>query len=309
MKILICGATGFIGRNLLENLSKNKDNEITGVFFDTPAPKLNSINFIRADLRIYEQVQSLVVNYDVVLQYAAKVSNILNDPQMIDNVLITLNLIKASVESKVKHFIFPSCGYLYNNGETPFREKDIDYSNLPENYFAATWSKVYCEKMCQYFSSKSNTKFTVIRQANIYGRYDKLDINHAHALSSLIIKTIKATENLEVWGDGNQKKDILHVEDLCNFIDLVIHNKKNQFDLINIGSGEFVTMTEIAEKIIKASNKHLKINYNSSKPSSNVRWRLDYSLAEKEFYWHPKIKISDGIQQTYDWYSGQISDN
>lgn len=305
-KVLVCGATGFLGRNIVETLAQMDEYEVTGTYFHKPPYLHPGINWVRANLTDRATVHELLAGKEIVLHYAAIVTNF-NDPttrdHATDNLIMSALLIKEAHEQKVSHFVFPSCGYLYNSSETPFREEDVDYNNLPENYFLMTWTKVHCEKMCEFYSTQGTTKYTVLRQANIYGMHDKTDLNTAHSTASILIKVAHAKSgSIEVWGDGAQKKDLLFVSDLTALLASLLRAKRDAFDFVNAGSGEFVTIKEIAESAVRASGKDLQIKYDVSKPSTSARWKLDCSRAKRKFGWEPRVGLAEGLRKTYDWY-------
>lgn len=311
-KVLVCGATGFLGRNVAETFAKDDRYEVTGTYWGSEPYHHPKIKMVKADLTQKHVVNELVPGHHIVLDYAAIATNfkdVVTRPYIhtTDNIIMTNLMIRAAHDHKVEHFVFPSCGYLYNDSPVPFKETDVDYNNLPSNYFAAAWSKVYCEKMCEFYSSLGNCKYTVIRQANIFGPYDKLNQETAHALPATIMKVINSKDGaLEVWGDGTQLKDIIYVTDLMDLLERVVDRKQNKFDFINAGSAGFISMKEIAESVIRASKKDIKISYNTSKPSYSKRWTLDYSKAKELFGWSPKANFDEGVKKTYDWYASVL---
>lgn len=304
-QVLICGATGFIGRNIAELLAESDEYDVTGTCFRRMPFRSPKISFVQADLTDRATVQKLLAGKDIVLHYAAKVTNLSDDRQThaASNLIMSSHLIEAAVDQKVSHFVFPSCGYLYNSGELPFKEEDVDLNGLPREYFAMTWAKIYCERLCEGFSRQSNTKFSVLRQANVYGKYDKTNEAVAHAIPATILKAIAAENGrLEIWGDGTQRKDVLHVSDLASLVATLLIKKQRPFDFWNVGSGEFISMQVIAELVARVSGKKLDVHHNTTMPSSLLYWRLDCSRAMADLGWQPRVAIGDGIQLTYDWY-------
>ena len=304
-KVLVCGATGFIGRNIAERLAELDEYDVTGTYFSRVPYENRRIAFVHADLTERATVQNLVAGMDIVLHYAGRVTNLSDKLQThaFSNLIMSAHLIESAVYHKVSHFVFPSCGYLYNSGELPFTEEEVDLNLLPREYFAMTWAKIYCERLCEEFAVQSKTKFSVLRQANIYGVHDKTDGAVAHAVPAIIIKAVAAHDGqLEVWGDGKQRKDILYVSDLVSMIVALLQKKERPFDFLNVGSGEFVSMQAVAEAVVQMSGKKLQISHNNSMPSSGVQWRLNCDRARTEFGWQPHVGVANGLQLTYEWY-------
>lgn len=314
-QVLVCGASGFIGRNVSERLALNGNYEVIGTYFQhEPAHKNPNIKYVKADLTDAKTVSDLVKGKDIVLHHAAIATNfkdVLTQPHIhtTHNVIMTSLLIRAAFEAKVSHFLFSSCGYLYNTSDKPHKETEQDYNNLPSTYFAAAWSKLYCEKMCEFYSTLNGPAFTVLRQANVYGPYDKLNLDTAHALPATVMKAISSRDGkLEIWGDGTQARDLVYVSDLVDCIETIVDKKAStkeprRYDFLNIGNGEFYTMKQIADQVVRCSPKPLEVVYNTAKPSSALIWRLDSSLARERYNWKPKVSLEEGIRKTYDWYS------
>lgn len=315
-KVLVCGATGFLGKNIAESLADTGDYEVTGIYCSRE-PQINPhlktpIHFKKADLTDKAQVKGILDGQEVVLHYAALATNfkdVLTRPHIhtTDNIVMTSLLLREAFEVKTPHFVFPSCGYLYNASDKAWKEEEVDYNNIPKSYFASAWSKTYCEKMCEFYSMQGRTKFTVFRQANVYGPYDKLDLDTAHALPATVMKAISSKDNrLEVWGDGTQKKDLIYISDLTDMIKAVLQKKQNTYDFVNVGSGQFVTMRQIAECVVAVSGRNIQVDYNTDKPSSPLQWRIDPSRAKAVFGWEPKVSLMDGMKKTYEWYRSKL---
>ena len=162
---------------------------------------------------------------DVLLQFAATTSgakDIIERPyiHVTDNAVINSYLLRECFESKVRHFIFPSCTVMLSSTENQ-KEFDWDPNNqIFGNYFGVGNTKIYIEKMCEFYSSLG-LKTTALRHSNVYGKYDKFDLLKSHVLGATIRKVINAKENevLEVWGSGKAKRDFIFVDDLVDIVE------------------------------------------------------------------------------------------
>ena len=179
---------------------------------------------------------------------------------------------------------------------------------IPGAYFGVGWTKVYVEKMCEFYSSLGRTKHTAIRHSNTYGPYDKYDLEKSHMFGATITKVMNAKDGDEVvvWGDGSTERDLLYVDDVVDFIDLAIKNQKTQYELINVGYGSSFSVSEIVSKIVNFSGKNLKISHDMTKPSINTKLSLCSNKAKRIFGWSPKINLDEGIKRTIAWYNSNI---
>ena len=162
------------------------------------------------------------------------------------------------------------------------------------------------EKIAKFYSMLSKTKFTIIRHSNIYGPHDKYDLDKSHVFGATITKVMKATDDLEVWGDGSEIRDFLHADDLVNFIKKAISKQKTQYEIYNCGSGKAITIKQLCNLIVKISKKPLKIKFNKNKPTIKFDMFLNCNKAKKELGWEPKIEIESGIKKTVSWWIKNI---
>ena len=310
-KILICGASGFIGRNLFETLSKRNDLDVWGTyltekFSDNP-------NIIRVDLTQKEEVIRATKDFDIIIQAAAVTSgakDIIERPyiHITDNLIMNSLIFQAAYDNHIKQVIFFSCTVMYPSSKLPAKENDLDL-NAPmyEKYFGAGWTKVFMEKLCEFYSRLGRTKFTVIRHSNIYGPYDKYDLEKSHVFAATIMKIMNAKDNkIVVWGAGIEERDLLYVSDLMDFVELVLEKQDYSFDLFNVGLGIAISVDSLVKKIISLSGKNLAIEYDKTKPTIATKLVLDISKAKEKFGWKPKISLDEGIKKTLDWYSKNI---
>ena len=156
--------------------------------------------------------------------------------------------------------------------------------------------------MCKFYSNLDKTKFTVIRHSNIYGPFDKFDLDKSHFMGATITKVLKAKNTVEVWGNGQEGRDFLYIDDLTNFILKVVNIQKDKFQIYNCGSGKLYKINDIVKKIVKFSNKKLNIINNKSKPSIPINIVIDSKKAQKDFNWKPQIGIEVGIKKTIAWW-------
>ena len=319
MKILICGATGFIGRNLLDYFNekaKLSDIKIKAVWHKSPniteIYQNENIEWVHGNLTKVDDVKAIVTSdVDVILQYAAVTSgakDIISKPyvHVTDNAVMNSLLMREAFEKEVGHFIFPSCTLMYQSSDELLKETDVDENvDIFSKYYGAGNTKLYLEKMCKFYSDLGKTKFTVLRQSNIYGPYDKFDLERSHVFAATIVKVVNAIEEVIVWGEGKEKRDLLYVGDLVDCVEKVM-SQKSQFELINVGLGDGIKISDLVKKIVDIYKKDLYITYDKTKPSFGNKLALDITKAKKLFGWTPKVSIEQGIQKTLNHYKEVI---
>lgn len=311
-KLLICGATGFVGRNAVEYFAKKPEFDVHAVRFNREEYAVKNVTWHQADLRNPQEIENLIKGVDIIIQAAATTSgakDIVTKPfiHVTDNAVMNSYLFRAAFEHKVKHVIFFSCTVMYQSSDVALKETDFDANNeLHPRYFGVGNTKIYIEKMCDFYSRIGETKFTAIRHSNIYGAFDKFDLERSHFFGASVTKVMLAKDKMTIWGTGEEERDLLHADDLNKFLDLAIQNQKEKYRLYNCGAGKAESVLNVIKKIIKSSGKDLKIEHDLSQPSIKTSLFVDCSLAKKELGWEPYIKLDDGIAETIKWWQENI---
>lgn len=310
-RILVCGATGFIGRNIAEFLAKNDNFEIYGTYHHSKPLENPEIKMIQADLTNKNDVSRVIKEgFDIIIQAAATTSgakDVVYKPyyHVTDNAVMNALIFRAAYEYKVSHVVFFSCTTMYQSSDTPVKETDFDANQeMYPSYFGSGWTKIYNEKMCEFYSRIGSTKYTVIRHSNIYGPHDKFDLERSHVFGATITKVMTAKDGgkIVVWGAGKEERDLLYVSDLVDFVALVIEKQKSKYELYNVGYGSSISIMNLVKKIIACSGKNISIESDLSKPHFNTKLCLDTTKAKNSLGWFPKISLDEGIHKTMEWY-------
>ena len=315
-KVLILGASGFIGKNICINLEK-KNYSIFGTYFKNKPKKISNIKYLKADLTNKNQVNKIFKQMDIVIQAAAVTGGIKDAKKrpakyIADNAIMNSIILESIYKNNIKHFIFLSCSVMYHSSKKPLKENDFNpKGRIYPSYFGGAWNKIYIEKMCEYYSRISKTKFTVLRHSNVYGPYDKFDLEKSHVCAATINKIYddKVNKSITVWGNGKEKRDLLFVEDLAEAIKLSLINQKKVFEIFNIGSNNLISVKNLVKKIIKLSNRNINIKFDIRKPTNKFSVALNCSKARKLLKWEPKYTIDQGLLKTINWYKKKYLSN
>ena len=307
-KILILGASGFIGKNVAIFLSKKKNFNVIGTFYKTKT-SIKNVKMIKCDLTNKRNTDRITKGIDIIVQAAATTSgakDIIEKPYLHvnDNAIINSMVTRSAYDNKVKHVVFFSCSVMYQSSKKLIKEKDFN-PNLPvhSNYFGAAWMKIFIEKMCEFYAKLGRNKYTIIRHSNTYGPHDKFDLKKSHVLGASVNKVVNCKNNkVVVWGDGKEKRDLIFIDDLVNFVYLAIIKQKSQYELYNVGSGNLISINSLVKIIIKVYKKKINILNDTSKKTLRTLICLDTSKAKKDLNWFPKISLKNGIKTTVNWY-------
>jgi nucleoside-diphosphate-sugar epimerase len=313
-RMLICGATGFIGRNLTEYFARSADYEVIAVHNKRPPFDCPNVTWIRADLTSSADVNRAVAGIDVLVQAAATTSgskDIVSRPyiHVTDNAVMNSLLFRAAFEQKVAHVVFFSCTVMLQSSETALTEDDFDENaEIHPRYYGVGWTKVYIEKMCEFYSRIGQTRYTAIRHSNIYGPHDKFDLERSHVFGATVTKVMSAKDGrVIVWGTGEEGRDLLYVDDLTDFVERAVQRQTAPFALYNCGYGELIQIKDLVAKIVEKSGHPLQIEHDLSQPTIKTSLFLDCTKAARELGWKRRTSLDDGIARTIAWWKATIA--
>ncbi|MCX6778609.1 MAG: NAD-dependent epimerase/dehydratase family protein [Candidatus Magasanikbacteria bacterium] len=311
-KILILGGNGFIGSTFVDFFASNPECEVYATkHLNSNYCKNVKATYLQVDLRLKDDVQRLFdqARPDVVIHAAAVTTGSKDDIErpylhVTDNTIINALVFEACHIFKVKHCIFFSCTVMYQSKDTSQSESDWKISDkLIDSYFGVANMKIYAERLCEFYSRLGETKYTAIRHSNVYGPRDKFDLDKCHVLPAMIRKVIEANGSLEVWGDGTAKRDLIYIDDLINFVSLVIKNQTDAFELFNCGYGQAFSILDIINIIKNIVKKpELQLVFNNSKPNIPTTLILNCSKANETLNWYPITTLQIGIDKTVKYY-------
>jgi GDP-L-fucose synthase len=312
-KVLVCGATGFIGRNAAEYFAEQTGYKVFGTYFSSSPLNHPKIQMQQADLTKHEDVDRVIKGMDVVIQAAAVTSGIkdvADNPHAFisDNAVMNSLIFRSAFDHSVSNTVLLSCTVMYQSSEKPVKEIDFDANEeMYPSYFGGAWNKVYFEKICEFYSRLGRGKFTAMRHSNVYGPYDKYDLQKAHVFGATVTKVLTAEDGkLVIWGKGDEKRDLMHVSDLVRGLQYAIEKQSTPYELYNIGSGRAISIKDLVKKIIGISEKNLLLEHDLSKPSNKTSFCLDCEKARVELGWEPKVSLEEGIQKTLTWYKSNL---
>jgi nucleoside-diphosphate-sugar epimerase len=312
-RILVAGATGFIGRNIAEAFALREDCRVIGLWHRRPPFDHPAIIWRQADLRDPAAVEAALRDVDIVVQAAATTSgsgDIVRTPSIhvTDNAVMNSYLFRAAHEAGIGHLVFFSCSVMYASGDRPQSEDDYDPGRpLEPRYVGAASTKLYLEQMCRFYAGLGRTRFTVIRHSNVYGPHDKYDLQRSHVFGATVTKVLEGSEDrLVVWGEGLEGRDLMHVDDLVTFVHAALDRQAGPFGLYNAGTGEAVPVRDLVTRIARAAGRPLELVFDTSQPNIPFTVALDCHAAERDLGWRPAITLDAGIVRTVAWRRAQL---
>ena len=299
MTILVAGATGLVGSAIVRELEK------TNRFHKGISSKDVDLLDRAATFKYLKDLKP-----SVVIDAAARVGGIgANNSQPVDfltrNIQIQSNLMDAAHEAGVQNFVFLGSSCIYpRNCAQPIKEEYIMTGELEQTNSAYAIAKIAGLEQIKSYRKQYGHKWISVMPTNLYGPNDNFDLENSHVFPALIRKFVEGKRNnqksVTLWGSGSPKREFLHVDDLAKAI-LVCLEKYDSDQHINIGTGEDLSIKELAIKVARAASFEGEVIWDSSKPDGTPRKVLDVSKI-MNLDWKPSITLDQGISETVQWY-------
>lgn len=315
-KILVTGAGGFIGHHLVRFL-KEKEYWVRGVDIKYPefSPKNEADEFLLLDLRDLDNCLKATDGMDKVYTLAANMGGIgfiteVRAEVMRDNVLINANMAEACRQNKIKRVFYSSSACIYPTSKqmdpdvTPLKESDA-YPGDPDNEYG--WEKLLSERLYQNYYQDYGTEVRIARYHNVFGPEGTYDGGREKAPAALSRKVVLAKDGgeIEIWGDGNQTRSFLYIDDCLEGSYRLMESDFRE--PLNIGSDRLVTIDELADMIINISGKKITKKYNTSAPQGVRGRNADLTLVKRVLNWEPRISLEEGLKETYKWINQRVN--
>ena len=248
---------------------------------------------------------------DFVILTAAKVGGILGNNTypvefFTENMKIQLNVIENSFKNNVKKLLFLGSSCIYpKNAQQPMKEEYLLSSKLEKTNEMYALAKISGLKLCAAYNREYGTDYISVMPCNLYGLNDNYDLKNAHVLPMLVRRFHEAKVNnlaeVVVWGTGMPKREFMYAGDLAKAVVFLLENKSASEigEFINIGTGEEITILELAELIKDVVGFKGRIVFDTSKPDGTMRKLMDVSRINK-LGWHAQTSLKDGIKLVYE---------
>ena len=313
-RVLVTGAGGFIGHHLTNYLVE-RGYRVRGVDIKTPefAPT-RADEFLLLDLTVADNCLRATREIDEVYGLAANMGGIgfieTNKAVIVrDNTLINLNTIEAARSNGVKRYLYTSSaciypGYLQNEIDiAPLKETDAYPADAEDGY---GWEKLYMERICRHYSEDFGVDTRVVRFHNIFGPLGTYDGGREKSPAAICRKVALAGDGdeIEVWGDGEQRRSYCYIEDCVEGIHRLMHSDHRE--PLNLGQDRMISVNELVDIVANIAGKKIRKRYDVSKPQGVRGRNSDNTRLREVLNWEPTISLEEGLTRTYHWIAGEL---
>jgi len=299
MRVLVLGAAGFVGRNIINALQQADIDFIASDVVNSPFGE--DVDYMRIDITDRETVFDAMENVDYVFHLSAhplpaSIKDPATDAKI--NILGSLNVMEAAKEKGVKKIIFSSASSIMGDViQNPVSE---EHPCKPKTPYAV--AKLCVEQYLRVYQELYGLNYVVFRFFNVYGPYQYPE---SGALIPVVMSRIIRGEEVFIFGDGSIARDFIYVGDIAEFyIKSIQKNIKNE--IFNMGTGRLTTIKKIIELIAETVGKEPKIIYKPARPGEITNFSADVSKLEKFFGKVPSTSLEEGLKKTYEWFVREV---
>lgn len=304
-KVLLFGSNGLVGSSVKELFEKDKNIELIAATRDD------------ADLFNYDSTKNIIEDNkpNIIINSAAKVGGIYANNKyrttfLLDNLKININILEACINFPNIKIINLGSSCIYPlDAPTPIKESSLLDGKLEETNSPYAIAKIAGIELGKSLHSQFGHEVINLMPTNLYGPRDNFSDLNSHVIPGLIQRIhnakIEKNKNVEIWGSGKPLREFLYVNDLADAIKFIINNNVRD-ELINIGSGEEITIKDLANLICEVIGYNGSLLFDSSMPDGNPRKLLDSSKINS-LGWKAKTKLKNGLEKTYKWYVENFS--
>jgi nucleoside-diphosphate-sugar epimerase len=317
--VLVAGGGGFIGGHLVADLRRKGYSKIRAVDLKPIEDwwqVFPDVENSQLDLQAREACERAVEGARQVYNLAADMGGMgfieNNKALCMLSVLINTHLLLSAKDRGVEKYFYSSSACVYAADKQkaakviPLKEEDA-YPAMPEDGYG--WEKLFSERMCRHFREDFGVYTRVARFHNVYGPHGTWTGGREKAPAAICRKVIEAKvsgrHQIEIWGDGSQKRSFMYIDDCVKGTQAIMHS--DILEPINLGSDELVTINGLVDIVEEIAGIELRRSYELNAPKGVNGRNSDNTRIQKYLHWAPSTRLRDGLERTYAWIYEQIA--
>jgi nucleoside-diphosphate-sugar epimerase len=311
-RILITGASGMVGRALVEALlNRFPMARLRAVYLRNGSLLQEDprIEWVRADLLSRQDCHRVSVGCDTAVMAAATTSGssgMAAEPwkALNDNAIMNTLLLEAFHFAGIRRVVFIGTASVYQEDAGLMSEDQLDWNRDPHiAHFGVGWAMRYSEKLCRFWHDTTGMDAIIVRAANVFGPYATFDSQKSNVIPALVRKSVDRMDPFEVWGSPSVVRDVIYSEDFAEAVAELLGHENVKFDVFNVGTGRGTSVGEMVTYALKAaSHTPSAVTYVSGAPRTVGSRTLECSKIGNILSWTPKFSVEEGIARTSKWW-------
>lgn len=307
MKVLLTGATGMVGRNIVERFADSQYYLLTPSSSELDLTSESSV----AEYFLAHKPTAVIHAAGLVGGIQANIANPVD--YLSKNTSMALNIINGARQAKVNFLLNLSSSCMYPKDiDTKLTEDMILTGQLEPTNEGYALAKIISTRLCEYINKEdSSKKFKTIIPCNLYGRFDKFSIQNSHMIPAVIRKIYEATDEnrsvVDIWGDGEARREFMYAGDLADFVLFACDNFDKLAQNTNVGLGFDYSINDYYQAIADVIGFDGSFEHDLTKPVGMKRKLVDVSFLQG-MNWKPKTNLADGIKKTFEYFKSEYND-
>jgi GDP-L-fucose synthase len=310
LKVAVLGATGLVGRYVVEALVRADCGAIVGTFRSRPPYAAARTEWVSCDLREPGAAAAALGNADCAVLCAGQVSTsavLRADPvnSVLDTLRIVTNALETASRVRLRRLVMIGSCTAYPALPRPAVEEDALQGDPPPQWFGVGWMHRYAEQQVRWHVEHLRRigSAVVLRPTLIYGRHDDFSPDTGHFVPSLIAKVVDRARPIEIWGDGEQSRNLLHAGDLADAVLAVLDGGRAAFEAFNVVSPDDVTVNAIVRHLLDIDGfAGAEVRHDLARRGGPAGLSVSGEAFRELTGWRPRIGLRQGLSDTLEWY-------
>jgi GDP-L-fucose synthase len=309
MRIAVLGATGLVGRHLVEALRSAGHRDLIATYRARPPYESDGVEWRQADLMRPEEARTVLKGAQTVLHCAGKLSTaaeLRRDPigSITDTLRIGVNVLEAAAAERVGRLVMLSSCTGYPEGTGAKEEPGMFSGDPPAAWFGVGWMHRYLEKQLEWYCRHLGRigAATALRPTLIYGPHDDFKPESAHFVPSFVHRVVAREKPIEVWGDGTQTRNLIHAADVASAVIAAFAQDKG-YAAYNVATPRSISLNEVLMTLLEVDGfADAKVVHLLEKAGGASAFEVSGAAFASRFGWTPSMSLRAGLADTLDWY-------
>lgn len=299
-QIFVAGANGLVGRALVKKLKEQGYQHVL-------TPSRTTLDLLNPR-RVQDFFEAHRI--DSVFMAAGKVGGILANSMapadfLYENALMACHVIHAAAKFDVRKLLYLGSSCIYpREASQPIRESDLLSGPLEKTNEGYAVAKILGVKLCEAYARQKEKLFISVMPTNLYGPHDHFDLATAHVIPAMMhrfhLARVENLRSIKIWGTGSARREFMHVDDAAEGLILIMNLYRNPEEPINLGTGEEISIQDLAYRMKSVVGYEGEIQWDPSKPDGTPRKLLDTQKLQ-DLGFGPKMNLDRGLEQVYEW--------